>query len=347
MKKSTRILSGLTGTAALLGGGMNYAAAAPQDVAAVADESGVTVEARAQEQYDKIANVEGTFSFTQNKLTPPDEVFNLFGTAATYACAKPGFAFSPETSEVYYINVGGRVKKAYTISLSELKSRRTWTLNMLCSCATGNAIVNARVTGVPLKDILDMSQVEEDANTIVMRDSEGYGLPLPLSYVMEKEAMLVYKVGDQDLPESMGSLQVWIPDTVAKYFTRNVTEIELLAQDEVPEVEGAEEAQRAKVNIVNRMTSALHVGDSICFEGYADDCGTPIAAVEFSMDNGETWTSCATKGASTTEWVYWYFDHVAMQPGTFKLDVRARTADGTVSPLASSIVFTVEDGQGA
>ena len=36
-----------------------------------------------------------------------------------------------------------------------------------------------------------------------------------------------------------------------------------------------------------------------------------------------------------------------MQPGTFKLDVRARTADGTVSPLASSIVFTVEDGQGA
>ena len=84
------------------------------------------------------------------------------------------------------------------------------------------------------------------------------------------------------------------------------------------------------------------VGDQITFEGYADDIGQAIAAVEFSMDNGETWTSCATDDVTSKMWVYWYFGFTAEQPGTFKLDVRARTADGRVSPLASSVVFTVE-----
>ena len=41
-------------------------------------------------------------------------------------------------------------------------------------------------------------------------------------------------------------------------------------------------------------------------------------------------------------WVYWHFDYVAETAGTFKLDVRAVTEDGTVSPLASSVVFDVE-----
>ena len=37
-----------------------------------------------------------------------------------------------------------------------------------------------------------------------------------------------------------------------------------------------------------------------------------------------------------------HFDYVAETAGTFKLDVRAVTEDGTVSPLASSVVFDVE-----
>ena len=49
--------------------------------------------------YDKVANVSGDFTFCQDVVTPADEVFNLFGTATTALCAKPGYAFDAVTHE--------------------------------------------------------------------------------------------------------------------------------------------------------------------------------------------------------------------------------------------------------
>ena len=91
------------------------------------------------------------------------------------------------------------------------------------------------------------------------------------------------------------------------------------------------------------LNPVIKVGDQISFEGYADDFNTAISAVEFSLDGGATWTSYKTANASSRLWVYWNFDYVTEAPGTYRLDVRARAADGTVSPLASSVVFTVEE----
>lgn len=338
--KSKKILSALASSAIVCAGG-----AAPTIAEATVDQAtGVDVQVREQETYAAVANVDGDFRFQQDILTPPDEIFSLFGTAATAACAKPGFAFDEADLEDYYINVGGNIKKVYSVSYSALKERPAHVRNMVCSCATGSPVVNARVTGVKVADIISMADLEDGVNTITIKDAQGYGLPLPLSYVLEKDALLVYKINDVELPLSQGApLQVWMPDTVAKYFTRQVTEISLTAQENVPTVEGPDSNYRAKVNVLNRFTKAFNVGDKISFEGYADDCGVAIKAVEFSLDNGETWTSYATKGANPQQWVYWSFDYTSQNPETYKLDVRARTEDDVISPLASSIVFTVED----
>ena len=353
MKKATgfKLISGLTGTAALLSG---CAATGPEDAnlpsmpteeAAIGEQASLEgLELRQQEVYNKIANVRGEFSFAQDELTPPDEVFNLFGTAATYACAKPGFAMDEVDHEEYYVNISGNIKKVYSISLEEIKKQQPENRNMVCTCASGSAIINTRVTGISVSDVINLAELEDGVNTITFKDSTGYGLPLPLSYVLEKDALLVYQVGGMDLPASQGApLQVWMPDTVAKYFTRQVTEIELTAEEQEPEVAGMPDEFRAKVNVVNRFDRTFAVGDQIIFEGYADDCGTAITAVEFSLDGGETWTVCDTPDAVGDQWVYWHFAYTTEEAGTFKLDVRARTEDGTVSPLASSVVFTVTE----
>lgn len=360
MKKATgiKLLSGVTGAAALLSG---CAASKPEAVAApeingpavfagqpaeagVGETEGLGFEARNQEVFDKIADVKGEFSFDQNVNSPPDEVFNLFGTASTYMCAKPGFAFDEVTREEYYVNIGGKVKKYYTISVAEIEKRRASERNMVCSCATSGTIAQAAVKGVSVSDILELVDLEEGVNTITFKDDQGYGLPMPLSYVLEKDALLVYQIGGQDLPASQGApLQVWMPGTVAKYFTRRVAEIELTQEDSEPEVRGMGQEHRAKVGIVNRFENSFKVGDQLRFEGYADDCGVQISAVEFSLDGGETWTVCDTSSSSADKWVYWYFSYTTEQPGTFKLDVRARTADGNVSPLYSSVVFSVTE----
>ena len=63
MKKS-RAISALMGASILM--------AAPAQQAAVAEE---TAQA---ESFDRIANVQGEFSYTQDVTTPPDKVFSLF-----------------------------------------------------------------------------------------------------------------------------------------------------------------------------------------------------------------------------------------------------------------------------
>ncbi len=326
---------------------MGAAAVVSSMAPAAVAEVNVDVQAREAEKYDEIANVKGEFSYEQDILTPADDVFNLFGTAATSACAKPGFAFDKAEREDYFVNVGGKVKKSFTASLKDIEAMKQEQRNLRCTCGMGGAIAMANVTGVKVADMLAMAEVEEDANTITFKDDTGYGLPMPLSYVMDQDAMLVYQVGDKNLPDGT-PLQAWIPNTIAKYFTRRVTDIELSHSEEVPEVEGMAADQRAKINVLNEFDSEFAVGDQITFQGYADDCGTPVTAVEFSLDGGKTWTAYDTSSSNTNSWIYWNFDFVAENAGTFKLDVRARTEDGTVSPLASSVVFTVaENGEKA
>ena len=84
--------------------------------------------------YDKVANVSGDFTFCQDVVTPADEVFNLFGTATTALCAKPGYAFDAVTHESYYLNIGGNVEKVYTVGLDEIERMDSKIQKMRCTC---------------------------------------------------------------------------------------------------------------------------------------------------------------------------------------------------------------------
>lgn len=320
-------------------GMMTFAAAASASASADVQN---TWQEREGVQYDKIANVQGEFTFDQNVVTPADKVFNLFGTAATAMCAKPGFAFEEPDIANYYININGNLEKAATISLVALKDGDSETRTLKCSCAMGGAIANTQVVGIPLARVLEMVDMEEGVNTVTMKDADGYGLPIPLKTALENGAMLVYQIGGEEITAAQGApLQLWMPQATARYFTRNVMEIELTKEESIPEMQAADDSQRAKVSVLNHANDEFRVGDQIIFEGYADDFDVAIASVEFSMDGGETWTACSTEGATTDRWVYWYFGYTAEAPGNYKLDVRARSAEGTVSPLAASVTFAV------
>ena len=74
-------------------------------------------------------------------------------------------------------------------------------------------------------------------NTVTAYGADGYGEPLPLQYALDKNALLVYRVNGEELKASEGSsVQLWMPETVARYFTRNIASIELTREDAVPEV---------------------------------------------------------------------------------------------------------------
>ena len=261
-----------------------------------------------ESDYVRVADVQGSFTFNQEGVTPNDELFNVFGTAILSMCSKPApeLAAGQDGVATYFVNVGGHVKESFTVDLSELDDEEQEAL-MGCSCATGSPFGQAAVIGVPLASVVGMADLEDGVNTVTAYGADGYGEPLPLQYALDKNALLVYQVNGEELKASEGSsLQLWMPETVARYFTRNIASIELTREDAVPE-----------------------------------DCGSPIAAIEFSFDGGRTWTACETDGATADKWVNWQFTASFEEKGDYEMTVRARTADDVVSPLSASLAFAV------
>ncbi|MFR4803819.1 MAG: molybdopterin-dependent oxidoreductase [Eggerthellaceae bacterium] len=177
-----------------------------------------------------------------------------------------------------------------------------------------------------------MADLEGGVNTVTAYGADGFGQALPLQYCLDRDALLVYEVNGEKLKSETGpSAQLWMPETVARYFTRNVVDIKLTAEEQVPDVQSVDPTYRNKIEIMNSADGCVFfAGNSITFEGVADDLGSPIEAIEFSFDGGETWTECPTEGATADKWVNWQFETSFEEAGEYQLTVRARTTDGVV-----------------
>ncbi|MDR3052959.1 MAG: hypothetical protein LBU48_03750 [Coriobacteriales bacterium] len=73
-------------------------------------------------------------------------------------------------------------------------------------------------------------------------------------------------------------------------------------------------------------------GQPLTVEGYAQDFGIPVSAVQFSCDDGETWTSYDLQNADADKNVNWSFTFTLSEPGRYRLLVRAVTQDGRTTP---------------
>ena len=157
----------------MMGAGLALAGTGVAPLAALADvdASSVQVIEREAIEYDKIPNVTGGFSFCQDALTPGDDVFNLFGTATTTVCAKPGFAFDQVSHESYYLNIGGEVQKVYTVGLDQIEQMESEMQEMRCTC--GMSFLTSRSERVP--NIFVMSPIlQTDLSSWITLDYLDY-----------------------------------------------------------------------------------------------------------------------------------------------------------------------------
>ena len=177
------------------------------------------------------APIQGTFAWDQATITPNALIKTVFQKAAIALCNA----------------VSGDVQQAYTATLGELADDDESTAIMGCTCvsngAGGPAAINAEVTGVPLATIIAKAAPDADANTVTLVSEDGYATSLPLSYVMARNAVISYEINGEDLSASVGGTnQLWIGSTAAKYFTRNIVEIQITHEDAVPAAPGSEDA---------------------------------------------------------------------------------------------------------
>lgn len=77
------------------------------------------------------------------------------------------------------------------------------------------------------------------------------------------------------------------------------------------------------------------VGEPVRFKGTAYDFGHAIAAVEFSLDDGEHWTRYDTPDTNDYQNLTWTFDYTPEKPGFYVLRVRSVNDAGEHSPEAA------------
>ena len=88
---------------------------------------------------------------------------------------------------------------------------------------------------------------------------------------------------------------------------------------------------------------ATHVvGEPVVFDGYVDDFENNIAAMQFSLDDGATWTTYKTLGVTADKGVNWHFSYTPTRPGRYLLKARAVDGAGNASALVASYAFEVQ-----
>lgn len=83
------------------------------------------------------------------------------------------------------------------------------------------------------------------------------------------------------------------------------------------------------------------VGEPVRLRGYAYDFGRTVAAVEFSLNEGRTWTRYETPGTNDYQTLTWTFDYTPEQPGTHCLLVRSVNDAGEASGQPARVELLV------
>ena len=81
------------------------------------------------------------------------------------------------------------------------------------------------------------------------------------------------------------------------------------------------------------------VGEPIEFEGYADDFENSVAGVQFSLDDGVSWTTYPTEGVRSDRGVRWTFAYTPQVPGRYLLKARAVDGRGVPASVVSGFAF--------
>ena len=86
------------------------------------------------------------------------------------------------------------------------------------------------------------------------------------------------------------------------------------------------------------------VGTPLKLRGNAYDFGHAIAAIQFSLDRGEHWTTYPTADTNDYQNLSWEFDYTPDQAGFFVLYVRSVNDAGEASPEAAHVELEITEG---
>jgi len=127
----------------------------------------------------------------------------------------------------YTLEITGLVKQKMTLKYDEVLALPSYEKLITLHCVEGwDATVLWK--GALLKDIIDLAEADEDANSVIFHCVDGYTTSLPLVEILEKNMIFAYSSNNITLPASLGFPFIVVAEDKLGYkWARWVNEIEL------------------------------------------------------------------------------------------------------------------------
>ena len=242
----------------------------------------------------------------------------------------------PEAS--WRLDIGGAVSRPQRLSLDDLRAmptvERLVTLSCISNPVGGPLVGNARWTGVPLTDLLDLARPRIRTGAIAAAAADGYHEWIPLELARQPGTLVAFAMNGSLLPAAHGFPARLIAP--GRYGMKNVKWLTSLVITANPAASYWAERgwdSQAVVRTESRIdTPADHqqIRPPFMAAGIAWAGERGITGVEISPDDGKRWlaTDLERQGDPLT-WRRWRI-RLDLPPGLHALRVRATDGTGAV-----------------
>jgi DMSO/TMAO reductase YedYZ molybdopterin-dependent catalytic subunit len=252
----------------------------------------------------------------------------------------------PTVNELdWSLEVGGMVDSPLSLSFSDVLAREAGEMASTLECISnrvgGTYISNTIWTGFPLRELLEEAGIQEGVVDIKLEAADGYSESIPLDEAMQADTMLVYLMDGQALTDKHGyPLRLIVPNIFGMKNVKWITRIDAVNEDYQGYWQDRRWSDVATVVTMSRIDipkrgfkAALGVTAPVGGVAFAGDRG--ISKVEVSVDGGESWNDAELSDApSDRTWRLWRYDHLGVEPGIYRVVVRATDGDGVLQEAA-------------
>lgn len=239
--------------------------------------------------------------------------------------------------DVWQLEVTGLVHNPGSYSYDALQklpsTSRAITLECISNEVGAHLMSTAIWQGVTLSTLLEQHGGQtSDAKYVAFYSVDGYTVSLPLTEVLDADALLAWRMNGEVLPTRHGfPLRVLVPGRYGEENPKWLTRVEL-TDHFVGGLYADQHWYNGPLHLTSRIDrpmGKIATGHAVEVAGIAFGGSLGIQKVEVSTDAGSTWNVVTLQPAlSKDAWVLWTWQWTPAAPGAYSLMVRATNGKG-------------------
>ena len=216
---------------------------------------------------------------------------------------------------------------------------------MCISFTYGNDLISStRWTGVPLRDVLQLTGIQDTAVDLILRGAGGYSDSIPVAKALEEQTLLAYGMNGETLPREHGyPCRLYVPNIYGEKNVKWLQEIEVVDYDYKgywQERGWSDEAVINKIAVIDTPSGniAADADGKVPVGGVTFAGSRGVQAVRLRVDDGD-WVDTELEAYDPELlWQRWRYDWTP-EPGEYDLTVQAIDGNGVEQETARRDVF--------